>query len=435
MTTQSNARSVLAARSALEALRNGVPNRDAVQMLGCNQPAAEDKFAELLIRATDTDNPSKNALWMLVSGGFGTGKSHLLTHLEEQALSQGFVCSKVAISKETPLFDLGKVSRSAVECGRMPDRNGRLIEELGQKLHPPSRAGEDFFRWAHETEANGLSQMFPATLRVHVDSGRDFQEDMEQFWAGGRIKVSRVKEGLSQVGRKGEYPFKAPKAAELPRQRLRFLTELIKGAGYKGWVVLLDEIELVGSYSLLQRGRSYAELTRWMGEAAGEDYPGLVVAGTVTDDFAAAIIRPDGQKKDRDYIKPKLESSKYAGLAARAETSMRLLEQGGIPLRPPTPEDLNDTVEKLRQIYTIAYGPDAPRLELRVGGAGYRNSFRIKVRAAINEWDLRRIDSDYQPDTVTQEYHPTYAENPDLEQESEDGTEDDLDSGPGPLRL
>ena len=55
---------------------------------------------------------------MLISGDFGSGKSHLLTHLEQQALSQGFVCSKVAISKETLLYDLGKVLKSAVDNGR-----------------------------------------------------------------------------------------------------------------------------------------------------------------------------------------------------------------------------------------------------------------------------------------------------------------------------
>ena len=33
---------------AIEALRNGVPNRDAVTVLGCNQPEIEDKFLQHL---------------------------------------------------------------------------------------------------------------------------------------------------------------------------------------------------------------------------------------------------------------------------------------------------------------------------------------------------------------------------------------------------
>ena len=116
--------------------------------------------------------------------------------------------------------------------------------------------------------------MFPASLIVYERS-RDLElnAEIESFWAGDRIKTSRVKDGLRQIGQLQSYSFRAPKARELPPQRLRFTTELIKGTGYRGWVVLLDEVELVGSYSLLQRGRSYAELTRWMGQATGETNP------------------------------------------------------------------------------------------------------------------------------------------------------------------
>ena len=57
----------IACRRALEALRNGVPNSEAVQMLGCSQPQAERRFAELLAGAAK-DDPPPGALGMLVSG-------------------------------------------------------------------------------------------------------------------------------------------------------------------------------------------------------------------------------------------------------------------------------------------------------------------------------------------------------------------------------
>ena len=417
--------SVLSCRRALEALRNGVPNRDAVEILGCNQPHAEGDFADLLTRVTDAENPPTSALGMLVSGDFGAGKSHLLTHLEHQALSRGFVCSKVAISKETPLYDLGKVFKSAVENGRMPGHSGRLIEELGQTLDPNSQAYATLFEWANKTAHNGLlSQIFPASLIVYERS-RDLElnGEIEAFWAGDRIRISRVKDGLRQIGQLQNYSFRAPKAAELPPQRLRFATELIKGAGYKGWVLLLDEIELIGSYTLLQRGRSYAELARWLGKVVNEPYPGLVAVGTVTDDFASAVISPDGAKKDRDYISPKLEAGKYKDIAARAETGMRLLERECTPLPSPTETDVRETVEKLREIYSTAYGWNAPPLQGETGGAGYQNRMRYKVRASINEWDLLRLYPDSSPEIEGSEFRHEYEENADLERESKDDAE------------
>ena len=419
----------LTSRRALEALRNGVPNREAVRILGCNQPEAERRFEDMLGHAADRDNVPDGAFGMLVSGDFGSGKSHLLTHLEQRALSQGFVCSKVAISKETPLYDLGKVFKSAVDNGRMPNRAGRLIEELGLAMKPNSQEYANFYQWANDTESNGLSQMFPASLLVH-ELSRDLElnSEIEYFWAGDRIKVSQVKDGLRQIGQFQSFSFRAPKAAELPPQRLRFVIELIKAAGYKGWVVLLDEIELVGSYSLLQRGRSYAELARWLGQAVDEPYSGLVTVGAVTDDFASAIISPDG-KKDRDYVGPRLaRADRYKNIEARAETGMRLLEREVIPLKQPTDDEVREIAEKLRQIYSAAYDWDPPALQVEARGAGFQNRMRYKVRASINEWDLLRLYPDYSPETEGDEFRHTHEENADLERESkeDDDTERQL---------
>ena len=360
---------------------------------------------------------------MLVSGDFGSGKSHLLTHLEHEALSRGFVCSTVAISKETPLYDLGKVFKSAVDSGRMPDRSGRLIEELGQALDTNSQEYASFFSWANDTESNLLSQMFPASLAVHERSNDlELNNEIEHFWSGDRIYISKVKAGLRQINQLQNYSFRAPKVTELPPQRLRFVTELIRAAGYKGWVVLLDEIELVASYSLLQRGRSYTELARWLGRTPSEPYPGLVTVGTVTEDFASVVISPDGEKKDRDYVGPRL-AARYSQIVSRAEAGMDLLESGRLSLNPPTEIDVQNTVEKLREIYSSAYGWEAPVLVPETGGAGYQGRMRYKVRASINEWDLLRLYPRHQPEIEGDEFRHTYEENVDLERVSKDDDE------------
>ena len=420
MTEVNDGQSILTFRRALEALRNGVPNREAVQLLGCNQPQAEDRFEELLRRASDGDNPPDGALGMLVSGDFGTGKSHLLSHFEHRALSQGFVCSKVAISKETPLYDLGKVFKSAMDNGRVQGRTGPLIEEIGFDLEPNTKEYSGLFQWANSA-SSGVHPIFPATLLVHERSNElELNRNLEAFWAGERIKVSEVKNGLRQIGQSKTFPFRAPKAPELPPQRLRFATELIKAAGYRGWVVLLDEIELVGQYSLLQRARSYSELSRWMGQTLGETYPGLVVVGTVTADYALANISPEpSSKKDRDYAGQRLRSRGDDTGAARAETAMRLLERECTPLTPPAEADVNETLDRLRQIYGEAYEWEAPPLEARAGAASFQQRMRYRIRSAINEWDLLRLYPDSRPETEEREIRSHYAENSDLEAEPE----------------
>ena len=416
-----NPRSDLTARSAVEALRNGVPNREAVRELGCNQPAAERRFACMLVKAAESLDQVFHPQGMLVSGDFGSGKSHLLAHLEQLALSRNFVCSRVAISKETPLYDLGKVFTSAMENGRLPNRSGRFIEELALAITPDSRECEAFSEWTENAASGGiLSPIFPASLCIYkraMDS--ELNSDIESFWAGDRIQVAKIRAGLRQIGEARTYRFRAPKAAELPVQRLQFAIELIKSAGYGGWVVLLDEIELMGSYSILQRGRSYAEIARWMGRVQEENYPGLIVVGAVTGDFASAIISPDGQKKDRDYVQPRLEqSTRYSGLSGRAGSGMRLLEQERMELASPDDDDVRATVEALRRLYRRAYGWEPPPYEATAGGTAFQRRMRYKVRAAINEWDLRRLNPAYRPDTQIEGFTSSYNENPDLEQEA-----------------
>ena len=416
--------SLVANRLALEALRSGVPNRAAVRLLGCNQPQVEERFTEMLDGATDSDSPARNGQGMLISGDFGSGKSHLLAHLEHLALEQGFVCSKVAISKETPLYDLGKVYISAMENGRLPDRSGRLIEELGLSLKPDSREFASFFRWADQAAAQGhISPIFPASLLIYERSGDlELNGEIETFWAGDKILKGRITAGLRQIDQLQNYKFNMPKVAELPPQRLQFALALIKGARYRGWVVLLDEIELVGSYSLLQRGRSYAEVARWMGEAAGETYPGLVMVGSVTEDFASAIISPDGSRKDHDYIRPKMEANRrYNSIASRAESGMHMLERQCVPLRPPESDDVTASVEKLRSLYSDAYGWEAPPIDAKAGGAGIYGRMRYQVRRAINEWDLLRLRPDSRPETEVQEFTTSYEENRDLESPAQEG--------------
>ena len=417
----------LANRRAIEALRNGVPNSDAVRILGCRQPEAEHKFNDLLAEASNGDRVPKGSLGMLVSGEFGAGKSHLLTYLQHLALERGFVCSRVAISKETPLFKLDKVFISAADSAVVPGRKGRLIEELDLCSKLDSKAYGNFYGWVANADRLGrLSGMFHGSLVAYeISSDLELKGRIEAFWAGNRISAPEIKSELRRNGKPHVCAFRTPRLSELPSQRLRFVLEMIKGAGYKGWVVLLDEVELVGSYSRLQRGRAYAELARWMGQADAEAYPGLVAVGTVTEDFAAVVISPDGRKKDGDYIVPALRNRpRDEGIADLAAAGMRLLEGECIPLRPPTLDEVGDAVERIRQLYSEVYGWEAPELQASRGGTGTQRRMRYKVRAAINEWDLRRLCPDAQPVTLTDEFRHRYEASAGLEQEFFENADD-----------
>ena len=246
---------------------------------------------------------------------------------------------------------------------------------------------------ANEVRCASLNGIFLASLIAHDRvENPEIKSKIEGFWSGGRLNAADLKRSLREIGERSHCAFRVPRLADLPPQRLKFMARMIRGAGYKGWVVLLDEIELIGFYTILQRGRSYAELARWLGRDPDHD-SGLITVGAVNDDFASVVISAEGRKKDADKVVPRLrQRTRWATLVPHAERGMRFLQRHCMQLEFPTPEDLNQSMENLRLLYSDAYDWNAPPEESTgVRGVGFQRRMRYKVRAAINSWDLQRL--------------------------------------------
>ena len=388
----------VARRRAVEALRSGVPSWDAVVALGTCQTEAEDRFTATLDAAAEGTSRG-----LLLGAGFGAGKSHELTHLAQVALDRGFAVSTVVISKETPLHDPAKVLRAAVESLIGPNRVSGALGDAAASLDPDSLRYIELTRWLNSASAP-VDGRFGATLYLHermrggeVPDSEDTVEAILRFWSGDPLRMPDLKRALKSVGAAGVYDLGSVSLRELARQRLRFIPRLLRAAGYSGWVILFDEVELIGRYSLLQRARSYAELARWIG---GDPEDGAAPAAAVlamTDDFEAAVLR---DKDDRTKIPAKLrekQTPEWSEIAHLAEKGMRHIERDMLMLEPPDARELDHAYGVLKQLHGAAYNwspPDVPGLE-RLGATRMRQY----VRAWINSWDLVRLDPDYVPVT------------------------------------
>ena len=392
----------LAQRRAVEALRSGVPNADAVIALGSGQSDIEDRFAELLgDGAGPLNGPGGGRASMLLGAGFGQGKSHLLTHLGHLATSAGFVVSTVVISKETPLYDPAKVLRAAVESAVGPDGTRDVIAEVAAQLDTDSPGYAELLRWLRGP-GRDMNERFEATILLHQrlsgdapGADEEFLDSIVRFWSGDPLLMPDLRRQLKAVGEAKTFTFSPVKVRDLARQRLRFLPRLLRAGGHAGWVVLFDEVELIGRYSLLQRGRAYAELARWLDGDPGDEREPLVTVAAITDDFETAVL---SGKNDRESLPQRLrdkQTEEYAEMAALAEAGMRHIERDLLPLVPPDEAELGRAYRTLRKLHGGAYGwepPDVPGLE-QLGATRMRQY----VRAWINEWDLVRLDPDYQP--------------------------------------
>lgn len=392
----------LASRRALEALRAGVPNRDAVAALGSLQTAVEDRFTQLLDAVAGVAQGSEPAGGMLIGGGFGSGKSHVLEHLAHRALDAGFVVSKVVISKETALHDPTKVFRAAIEDARVPGRPGSAIDEIVAALQSDSPDYAGLYRWVHRDDAP-VDSRFAASLFLYEYARGDaeFADRIVQFWGGERLPVADMRRRLKEAGAGSTYPLAKTTERQLAVERFRFVPRLMQAAGYRGWVVLLDEVELIGRYSLLQRAKSYAEVARWVRGERDDPAAPLCAVLTTVDDFEAQVLVG---KNDVELIPKRLRmkgTAEHDLLASQAETGMRVMERDQLRLQPPDRDELDRTYAKLKSIHAKAFGWDPPDVE----GLERLPSNRMRqyVRAWINEWDLRRLDPDYAPDIAATE--------------------------------
>ena len=322
-------------RRALEALRAGVPNRDAVTVLGSMQQGVEDRFSQLIaaVRALPEGAPPGG---MLIGGGFGAGKSHVLEHLSHLALSEGFVVSKVVVSKETPLHDPTKVYRAAIDHAKVPGRPGSAIDEIAGGLDVDSPRYAELYRWAHQ-ENTPVDSRFGATLFLHeyARGDEEFADRIVRFWAGDPLPVADLRRRLKEAGAAAAYRLASVRERELSLQRFRFVSRLTRAAGYRGWVVLLDEAELIGRYSALQRAKSYAELARWVRGDRDDPEAPLVAVLTTVDDFEGQVLVG---KNDVELIPKRLRAKGTAEdelLAGQAEMGMRIIEREQVQLQPP----------------------------------------------------------------------------------------------------
>ncbi|MCX5991236.1 MAG: DUF2791 family P-loop domain-containing protein [Chloroflexi bacterium] len=407
-------------RRAIEALRSGVPNRDAVHALGSSQPDIEAQFRKQLAVVKDGLQQGTAHAGTIIVDDFGSGKSHLLEHLQDIALGSNFVCSKVVISKETPLYDLAKLYRAAIDSAQVPDRVGAGLTAVVARIDFNTPPYAHFYQWVNRSDSK-LSTQFAATVFIlQHSSDPEVTDRIIQFWSGNKLYRPELRGWLGKLKEGATYKMDKVSDKELARQRYSFAAQLMGAAGYAGWVVLIDEVELMGKYSLRQRAKSYAQIARLMGKLEGENIAGLASVLSITEDFEEVVLLHDEER-----IPGRLRgggSEEELLLASQAESGMRMIrdrwEHG--KLARPSEATIAEIYAKVQAIYSQAYEWAPPSVYQT------HHDWRIRqhIKRWINEWDLRRLYPDYTPEIEVSDLRHDYSEQPELGQSSEDSPDE-----------
>ena len=394
----------LDARRAIEALRAGVPSGTVVRFLGTDQEAVVARFQHLLSDIEQSLTMSRAPKGFLVRGRFGSGKSHLLKYLEQRALAQGFACTTLAVSKEVPLADKHEMFRASIRNLKLPDRLGGSLREVALKLGFDSANYSEFFKII-QGQTLEIDTLFKATLYLfEYSKDESVVEEMVSFWDGSPISAVDVRNYVRSL-RGGDYPgLRHRPEAKLSRDRFIFAARLLRAAGYRGWVLLLDEVELVAKYSPKERLRSYGTIAAVLSlSASAVNGIGAVLA--VTPDLDSVILahwRDDEVKYANNW--PELLTDGQLGFNAMLERSM------SSTLERPSEKYLELVRGRARELYERCYGHGAIANGRRIESL----NIRTFLRGLITLWDLKRLNPTYEPEIQSEELTQNLSEDADF---------------------
>ena len=246
------------ARRVIEALRSGIPSRAVGQYFSEARPQLMKEISGRLDRVSESGRPDG----MVISGKYGEGKTHLLNTVFHLAHSGNMVVSYLSLGKETPMDKLYLLYQKMMNNTYLPMRRQPGFIQVLEKLTPNSPlAGEMLPYAAKELTTDKLYYLLKAYMSTE-DQEEKFllQADLEgDFIANAPLKQI-YKRIFSQTVKFNTTFSKTKHCADY----FAFMSHLFAGLGYNGWVILIDEAELMGRLGKKARLNAYRNMAKFL---------------------------------------------------------------------------------------------------------------------------------------------------------------------------
>ncbi|KAI4440740.1 hypothetical protein FMM80_12280 [Schaedlerella arabinosiphila] len=360
------------ARHIIEALRSGVPSRAVGQYFSEARPRIMREISDRLDSVCDAGKSSG----MIISGKYGEGKTHLLNTVFNLAHSNNMVVSYLSLSKETPMDKLYLVYQKVIQNTYLPMRQQPGFMQELEKISANSPVASEMLVYAlQQLETDKLYYLFRSYLNTE-DSDEKFllQADLEgDFVANAALKkiyrrifneTVKYKVNFTKTKHCGDY--------------FKFMSHLFTLMGYHGWVILIDETELMGRLGKKARLNAYRNMARFLlPERCPENtFSIFALSASYTED----VIEAKHEYENLEAV--------YPDEPEPARTVLDLLVKAP-QLVPLTKEEISSVLGKIQDFHGRAY-EWTPNLSLAsltesTQSGGYL--LRTKIRAAIEFLD------------------------------------------------
>lgn len=364
----------------VESLRSGIPTRLSTRLLPDLRQHITDRILSDLEAFEEKRIPSGRMLW----GQYGQGKTHALTAIEHMALDRNFAVSRVTLNREVSCHNLFHLFGHLVPRIRTAASTQEGIQPILSKLRPDEIEGTVLFN------ENRYTNSLP--LHVLEDVLYAEGEDKEKLLGD----LSGIRLPLGEIGR----IHRSLRGRPLPKCQFKVtehadayygvIADTLTCAGYEGWVILIDEVELIGRLGKLARLKAYRNLQwllNWSGQSTFPMYVVCAAASRLQDDLWY------GKEDDDRTIMPELAGIRYGDEDARnmAEFFARAIGKESMTIQPAGQIELVALLDSIAQLHGLAYGWE-PAFKgediLRHLGA---KPARTHVRAALEFLDLQML--------------------------------------------
>lgn len=360
------------ARHVIEALRSGIPSRAVGAYFSSARPRIMRDIKERLENTSKTGRSGG----MVISGKYGEGKTHLLNTVFTMAHENHMVVSYLSLSKETPMDKLYLIYQKIISNTYLPEHQQPGFMQVLENMTPNSPLASEMIAFsAKQLETDKLYYLMRAYLNTEdVEEKFLLQADLEgDFIANAPLK--KIYRRIFNHPVKYNVNFSKTKHCQ---DYFSFMSHLFIQMGYQGWVILVDEAELVGRLGKKARLNAYRNM-------AGLLLPNQEMESVFSMFALSASYIEDVVEGKHDYENL---SELFPEEPEPIHTVLDMLVKAP-QLHPLTQTEFRDVLDRLKDFHARAYqwepqvSPDV--LEKITQSGGYL--LRTRIRSAIEYLD------------------------------------------------
>ena len=363
------------ARHIIEALRSGVPSREVGEYFSESRPGMRSKI-EGRLKAAREENKSGG---MVFTGRYGEGKTHMLHTAFNMAMDQNMVVSMVSLSKETPIDKPWELYRRLIANTWLPGASQPGFREKVEEMTSGSSLASEMAAYTvTELQTNKLYFLLQAMTRTQDEEERAlFMADL----GGDFVSPPLIKRSYRRInGTAARFSENFSKTKHW-RDYFFFMSHFFRMLGYDGWVILLDEAELIGRMGKKTRLRSYLRMADFL-------KPDPRLEKTVTLLAFSESYQADVIEKRKEFQNV-LDAFGEGTEEEKAATAVLSAILNAPELSPLSREEVIRILRDIEQFHALAYDwhPDVPAEEIYRATEAGGYLLRTKLRGAIELLD------------------------------------------------